>query len=407
MGDWRDKLVPASFRGVEFGVTKTADELGRRTVRHDFPQRDDPYVEDLGRAPRVVNVTGFVLGPDYMSRRDQLQEALDAPGPGTLSHPWYGTLTVNLLSARVEHSAADGGMAVFTLVFVRVDKDARSERPVPRADHVSMAMSRAETAADRTAALVDSSLSIQGIVDYVVGQPRNALMDGLGRIGHVIGVDIRSAVGWVRRVSDAVAPLYAMIRSGTFGASLRELFSKAGSGGLSGSGGKAPAPHAFFDAARGLQAAPVPEAGITRTTAAVNAAAVTNAIKQFAVIEALRATATVNPASRDEAQALRGEVVEAVDAVIAALPITPEGDAAVAAFEDLRASVLPALAEAAGRAPDIGTVSLARALPALAVAWRYAGNRDMAVAEADLVARNGVAHPGFVPSARPLEVIRD
>ena len=72
MSAWRERLLSASFRGVEFGVTKASDDVGRRTVRHDYPQRDDPYVEDLGRAPRVISLTGFVLGEDYMTRRDDL-----------------------------------------------------------------------------------------------------------------------------------------------------------------------------------------------------------------------------------------------------------------------------------------------------------------------------------------------
>ena len=66
--------------------------------------------------------------------------------------------------------------------------------------------------------------------------------------------------------------------------------------------------------------------------------------------------------------------------------------------------MLLALAEHAGQAPDIGTVTLARALPSLVVAWRYAGGLK---AEPDILVRNGVAHPGFVPAARKLEIIHD
>lgn len=404
MSAWRDRILPASFRGVAFGVTKASDEVGRRTVRHDYPQRGDPYVEDLGRAPRVISVTGFVLGGDYMTRRDRLQAALDTPGPGTLVHPWYGSVTVAVTAARVEHSASDGGMAVFTLTFVRVDNDARADRPAAKADHVSMAMIRAEAAASWVEAIVDGAITLNGVIDYVVNQPLDALLSGLSFAAKSLGLDLTSSTGWLRKVTGSATALYNMFRAGTFGASLRKLFSAAGSGSLSGSGGAPPKPEDFFAAAKGLWPAPVPEAGMTRATAAANAAAVTNAIKQFATIEALRGTATLIPASRDEAQRLRGDVVEAVDAVIAALPATPEGDAAIAAFEDLRTSVLSALAEHAGQSPDISTVTLARALPSLVVAWRYTGELD---AGDDIVTRNGVRHPGFVPAARKLELVHD
>lgn len=45
---WKNKLRPASFRGASFGVESHQTEQGRRTQVHEYPGRDDPYVEDLG-----------------------------------------------------------------------------------------------------------------------------------------------------------------------------------------------------------------------------------------------------------------------------------------------------------------------------------------------------------------------
>lgn len=108
---WKMQLRAASFRGVSFGVTADESEGGRRTVTHEFPQREAPYVEDLGGAPRRFTVQAFVLGSDYMSRRDALEAALQQPGPGTLVHPWYGEVQVSQTAPyKVRHSAQDGGM---------------------------------------------------------------------------------------------------------------------------------------------------------------------------------------------------------------------------------------------------------------------------------------------------------
>ena len=57
---WKMRLRAASFRGVPFGVTADESEGGRRTVTHEFPQRETPYVEDLGGAPRRFTVQAFV-----------------------------------------------------------------------------------------------------------------------------------------------------------------------------------------------------------------------------------------------------------------------------------------------------------------------------------------------------------
>ena len=393
---WRESIQTASFRGVPFGVTRATDDLGRRTVRHDFPQRDDPYVEDMGRAARVISVTGFVLGADYMTRRDELQAALDQPGPGILVHPWYGSALVSLTSARMEHSATAGGMSTFTLSFVRVGDAERDERPIARPDPESQARGRADALADRLAALLDAAVRLDGVSSYVADQTRAALMDALDAAGDALGVDLAASASWVTRVADDAAALANMIRAGTLGASLQGLFGALGEG-------RALTPQHFFAAAASLPAPEVPlEAGITRATAASNAMAVTDAVRNFCATEGLRGAASALPPSRKEAQALRGEVVAAADAVIAGLPLTPAGDEAMSAVTDLRSSVLLALAAHAGAAPDIRVVTLARSLPSLSVV--YAQNGSLR-AEADLVARNGVEHPGFVPPARRLEVL--
>ena len=45
-------LRKASFNNVSFEVSAGSVSVGRRIVTHEFPQRDTPYSEDLGRAYR-------------------------------------------------------------------------------------------------------------------------------------------------------------------------------------------------------------------------------------------------------------------------------------------------------------------------------------------------------------------
>lgn len=116
---WRDELRPASFRGVAFEVEADSGTFGRRTQVHEYPQRDKPWTEDLGRATRSFEITAFLIGDDYLQRRDALLAALEEEGAGTLVHPWYGELTVNVKDpARVSHSRLNGGMCEVALSFV-------------------------------------------------------------------------------------------------------------------------------------------------------------------------------------------------------------------------------------------------------------------------------------------------
>ena len=85
---WRDNLVPASFRGAGFQVDNTeAPIAGRRVAVHEYPGRDEPFVEDLGRRTKRWEIEAFVVGDDYADVRDRLVDACDMPGAGRTGAP--------------------------------------------------------------------------------------------------------------------------------------------------------------------------------------------------------------------------------------------------------------------------------------------------------------------------------
>lgn len=116
---WKDRLVDASFRGVAF---KTEDEsltAGRRVETHEFVNRDKPYTEDLGKATSRPKFSAYVIGDDCYEQRDRLIEALNKPGPGTLIHPAYGEMSVCVDGEiNVSASSSEGRMVRFDLRFV-------------------------------------------------------------------------------------------------------------------------------------------------------------------------------------------------------------------------------------------------------------------------------------------------
>lgn len=115
---WQDNLRKATFRGVPFQVDSHEGTFGRRTVTHEYPLRDKPYVEDLGRKARGMTIEALVLGAGYMTARDLLIGAFEQPGSGTLVHPYLGELTVTVTEIKLRESTAEGGVARFTITFV-------------------------------------------------------------------------------------------------------------------------------------------------------------------------------------------------------------------------------------------------------------------------------------------------
>ncbi|KPC53031.1 DNA circularization protein [Amantichitinum ursilacus] len=112
---YRDNMQPASFRGVPFKVTDSEMVGGRRLQVNEYPQRDKPYTEDIGRKAREFTLEAFVVGDDYMAQRDRLLAALETPGAGELVHPWLGRMQVCAGEFRYRESAEDGGMCRFSI----------------------------------------------------------------------------------------------------------------------------------------------------------------------------------------------------------------------------------------------------------------------------------------------------
>lgn len=111
------KLRPATFRKIPFQVDSAGFETGRRVQTHEYPQRDVPYSQDLGRKTREISFDAFVIGADYVEKANMLLGAIEEYGSGALVHPWLGTLTVNVLTCHVTYDRSLG-IARFSLSFV-------------------------------------------------------------------------------------------------------------------------------------------------------------------------------------------------------------------------------------------------------------------------------------------------
>lgn len=122
---WRDKLRPASFRGVTFHVETTARASGRRVALHEYPKRNEPYAEDMGRRARRWAVQGYAIGPTYLDTRDLLVAALEMDGAGTLILPLpYLGESVEVMAGGYSYTEIRerGGFVAFEMEFVEAGK---------------------------------------------------------------------------------------------------------------------------------------------------------------------------------------------------------------------------------------------------------------------------------------------
>jgi prophage DNA circulation protein len=121
---WRERLVPASFRGIKFHVESAVTVRGRRIAVHEYPKRDTPYSEDMGRHTRRFNIQAYLLGANYDANRDLLQDALELEGAGMLTvyqvaaHAWRLNVVVEEFS--ITEQRERGGFCMFEMRFVEV-----------------------------------------------------------------------------------------------------------------------------------------------------------------------------------------------------------------------------------------------------------------------------------------------
>ncbi|MFH5924548.1 DNA circularization N-terminal domain-containing protein [Roseomonas xinghualingensis] len=115
---WRDHLRPAFWRDVHFKVIGSEGLAGRRVHLHEYPFRDEPWAEDLGRRTRSFTVRGYLIGDDVDQQLLDIEAAAEQPGSGTLVHPLRGEMEVTLLALGWSDAWDEGRVVRLIMEFV-------------------------------------------------------------------------------------------------------------------------------------------------------------------------------------------------------------------------------------------------------------------------------------------------
>lgn len=399
---WRDQWQEASFRGVKFRFRSAAAALGRRNVVHEYPGRDDAYVEDMGRKAREFTFEAFVIGADYMRWRDQLEEACEKAGSGELVHPTRGRMQVAVQDCRPTENVDAGGMASYALTFVQ---DGGNLIPSVRVDTSAAVDIAGDNATDAAARDFSQKFKVDGMPDFVNN-------DAVATITAALDSIRAAANGMLPDMS--ILPAFNAAAGGILGklTGLMRLPTDLASGvtgQIAGLRGLGMSPMSAFNALSTLfpfgklsqpigyvPAVPATPAGIQQEA---NWAAVQTLVRRAALIEAAKASAGVKYASREEAIALRDNLVAKLESESEA-ESTP--DPVYFALTDLRVAVINDIQTRSADLASLVQYTPRATVPAIVLAYQI--YEDPARAD-DIVARNRVKHPGFVPGGRALELL--
>ncbi|TFF37414.1 DNA circularization protein [Pseudomonas sp. RIT623] len=405
---WRDSLLPASFRGVAFEVDRTSMPTGQRGQLHEFVQRDEPYFEQLGKRAQVHKLTAFVIGPDCFERRDKLLEALETQGAGELVHPWFGRMLVKVGECEVSHERAEGGMVRFDLQLYP-DQPRKYPGAKPNTQQraakaseglLDSALGRYSSAIDRVDAARINLNSLRSSVSGVFATVQQQFSP--------IANAVNGVIGFVQAIVNAPDSLRSMFSSYFAGGSFN-LFSSGSSG--SSYRRSLSLANQQVEAVRAIDT--LPPAGGADTSAAAQATAnlvqdallvqVGNIVADLPVAPPASPVTSVPPLDQQEQQPVERPEVPVADDVLelrddlndAIWQAALKADHAhYQALTNVRHALNDHLTAVAASGVRLVDVTPEQTLPALVLAYRRFGD---ATREGEVVQRNRVRHPGFVP----------
>lgn len=130
----QDRLYPASFKGASFIFIGADINAGRKTVAHEYPNKDFRYVEDLGKNLRTFSIRAIIQGFFYETNKKTLEDALNDEGIGILVHPFLGNINCVCTGYTVSEDLTSTGIANYTLNFL----EAKTSRfPDASTDNIS------------------------------------------------------------------------------------------------------------------------------------------------------------------------------------------------------------------------------------------------------------------------------
>jgi prophage DNA circulation protein len=422
---WRDNYRAASFRGVSFYVESAESSHGRRQAVHEHAQRDVPYTEDLGRKAREFSVSGYVIGEEYQTQRDELIKACEQAGPGVLVHPYRGELTVVCRGLGLNESSSAGGMCMVTLTFIEAGE---ASYPSAKLDTINAISAKGNAVTEAAEGSFISNFLTKGFPAFVAEAAASNLAE-LGEFlsspGFNLTGDLQAASDFYLQARGIAADAYSLVqqpaqmvsRIVSVIGSIRSAFGGNAFGVLTSLFDRSPSSYSSSTAtaSRKQQASNFLSLNSLVRQVAIAEAAKAAVVTQTPVIStsfsssgstgavggsALVSTTPTVYDSYQEAIVVREALVDRLDAESE----TSTSDSVYRVIADLRTSVVQAVPSQEQDLPRLVQYVPPATLPSLLVAYQLYGDAGRAD---EIAKRNSPRHPGFLIGGKQLEVLAD
>lgn len=398
-----EKLLPASFRGIAFETTTGSIEVGRRVQVFEYPQRDIPFVEDLGRSARKLVMKAICAGPGYTQRMKSLLAAMEEKGPGILVHPVFGNMTV-IPEKVTKFSLAFNkqGFAEAELSFV---ESGEYKFPSSTTDTKSLIEQLKETIRETALAKFLGEFDISAAQDFVRAAVAGKLSDyfNLERLKSVAAL-----FGMSDSLADTASKALTLVNSdpAVLAATVADAFGFSRAAYSVNKWRRVT--RQLSSLARGDELNVKASSSATQTQKEISVAtsSLQSYVRELAVSEMVSAAASVGTEDDEDGELAYEELMSVRDDVLATLDAEMEkagDDELYKALSEARAAIWEDMTTRAERLARLVEYTPAEVEPAIVLAYDYYEDTER---ESEIVTRNNLAHSGFA-GASPLKLLSE
>lgn len=406
--NWPCTQYRASYKGIPFEVVQDQLEAGRRVQTHEFPSAEVWRNEDLGRAKRTLNVSGYIDGDAADVQIQMLAEVCSTQLPGLLVLPLRPPVRARCGPFKSTFVADELGRFTFEAVFI-LEPDIPSNIVPSRsligqvASNAQAAESQARTAFDASFNALDVPAVARDTAATTVGLLADRLATDIAKIP--MSAADRAEIDW--SLADLAANATTLVYTGETAASRSSTGAFVADQVTADSGLSArlvnllaaidaavePDDAAAMLLALGTFAAQPIASAFLATPSVAAEVALTDVlaayVRRIAIARGTRASCARTFRTRGEAASARAAIAQALSVEIAAAddPVT------AGTLSSLRGAAVSYLSTAAIELPKVEKISLRAMAPAAVLASALYGD---ATRDREIVERNALSHPLFV-----------
>jgi prophage DNA circulation protein len=389
---WREKYVSGSFRGVPFKTESSSVEGGRRKQKREFAQREVGNTEDLGKKLKDFKMELYVIGGDYFTDRDALEEALDKEGPGELIHPYRGAIQVQAGSFTLTETSGETRIARFSVEF---SEKGKIKFPDQVADDIANSIAGADNVIDNSKNFFETALDTINQAAFVIqgaADDTAALVDSIEDAITSVTEPIANLTYAIRNLKADINDLIKLPGelADRIQSVLDDLLSE-----FENDPDTARKVLGVFVGSMDTAFDPIVGETPSRLTQKGNQEAISNLGKELGLANQTKAAVDVDFTSTQEAIKARDEITENLDEQL----FLVRDDELFQAIKDTQTSLTKAL-------PSIGTTELVeftppQTIPALVISHSLFDTLDK---EQEILDQNEIERPGFVPGGETIQV---